>query len=281
MIHATPVGVSDFLPKDAKRLGDYTSKLQQFFAQANYLPVKTPTIEFTESFEHAFGLGLKKQLIEFFDPSGKRLMLRPDHTTPIARTVAARMQHEALPLRLFYVDPVFRKSIESQQTDTEIFQAGCECFGDSSHASVFEIISLCINALRAIGVDDIGIDLGHVDFTAGLSEDKKQALLSGDYLCFGSIPDRGKQECAVSQSDINAIFQYCEQSEFSESLWINKGLVKGLYYYTGVIFEVYSTKTKQLVASGGQYDQLCSCFGYDIPAVGFALNLNACWDTEK
>ena len=62
--------------------------------------------------------------------------------------------------------------------------------------------------------------------------------------------------------------------------FINKGLVSGLYYYTGTIFEIYSKKLNKVVASGGQYDQLCGQFGYDQPAVGFAINLNELLEDE-
>ena len=55
---------------------------------------------------------------------------------------------------------------------------------------------------------------------------------------------------------------------------MNQGLVEGIYYYTGIIFEVYSKKSREIVASGGQYNQLLRTFGYDQPAVGFAIDLN-------
>ncbi len=274
MSYETPAGVSDYLPHDAKALTKQMETVQRVFSEAGFSPIKTPTIEFSDSLEMGLGPVLKQHCIEFFDPSGKRLMLRPDNTTPIARSVAARMKDHELPLKLSYVEPVFRRSKPDQQGDTEIFQAGCEWIGYEEISDVAELIAVAIMSLKALGYTDIGVEIGHVDFTKGLDETKKQALLKGDYLAYGGIPERGKRNIAKGHAGLETIFDSLEQKGFSENVFINKGLVKGLYYYTGTIFELYLKKSREVVVSGGQYDELCGRFGYDQPAVGFAINLN-------
>ena len=274
MSHITPMGVSEYLPLEAQRLVKYKSNLQKIFIDAGYLPIKTPTIEYSESIEVGLGPILRKKCVEFFDPSGKRLMLRPDHTTPIARTVAARMQNEELPLKLSYIDPVFRKPDQQYSTDTEIFQAGCELIGYECVEEVFNLLEICIHSLKELGITDLGVDIGHVDFANSLSDDQKKSLVDGDYLAFGSIPKRGKVELADSNSDLKRLYSLIMNKKFDDICFINQGLVKGLYYYTGIIFEIYSRKVGKVIASGGQYDNLCKQFGYDCPAVGFAINLN-------
>ena len=268
------MGVSDYLPVQAQKLDYQKSKLQKLFLDSGYLPIKTPTIEYSDSIEKGLGPKLRKQCIEFFDPSGRRLMLRPDHTTPIARTVAARMQDQQLPLKLSYIDPVFRKSNQQYATDTEIFQAGCELIGYKGIDDILDLIQLCIKSLDKLGVSDIGVDIGHVDFVNNLTEIQKKALLNGDYLTFGSIPERGKDSVANSHDDLKRLNNLVKQSKLDSFVFYNKALVKGLYYYTGIIFEVYSKKLGKVIASGGQYDGLCSQFGFQSPAVGFAINLN-------
>ena len=89
--YTTPQGISDYLPNDTKVLNAQIIKLQSLFAKNGFNQIKTPTIEFAENLEKGLGPNQKKQSIEFFDPSGNRLLLRPDNTTPIARTVATRM----------------------------------------------------------------------------------------------------------------------------------------------------------------------------------------------
>ncbi len=270
--YTTPQGISDYLPNDTKVLNAQIIKLQSLFAKNGFNQIKTPTIEFAENLEKGLGPNQKKQSIEFFDPSGNRLLLRPDNTTPIARTVATRMNTENTPLKLCYTEPIFRKSNQNH-SDTEIFQAGCETFGYTSIENITEIITTCINALEELGVTDIGIDIGHINFIDGLSAEKKEALLKGDYITFGKIPERG-EAIESNNTDLTQLVTSLKKTTPSIPVMINKGLVKGLHYYSGIIFEAYSKHNRNIIASGGQYDNLCSKFGHDISAVGFAINLN-------
>ena len=270
--YTTPQGISDYLPNDTNILNTQIIKLQSLFSKNGFKQIKTPTIEFAENLEKGLGPTQKKQCIEFFDPAGNRLLLRPDNTTPIARTVATRMNTEKTPLKLCYTEPIFRKSNQNH-SDTEIFQAGCETFGYTSIEDIAEIITTCINALEALGVTDIGIDIGHINFVNGLSEEKKEALLKGDYITFGKIPERG-ESVESDNNDLTHLITTLKTNSPSTPIMINKGLVKGLHYYSGIIFEAYSNHNRNIIASGGQYDNLCSKFGHTISAVGFAINLN-------
>ena len=274
MTYATPIGVSDLLPSDAGALDVLVDRIQSVFKTHAFLPIRTPTIEYADSLEPGLGATLKRQCIQFFDPSGERLMLRPDHTTPIARMVASRMQDEPLPLKLSYIDPVFRKSDLAKHSDTEIFQAGCEWIGDDSVGAVSELIALCLETLTQCGMSELGVEIGHVAFSDGLSDADKKALLARDYISLGHIPKRGKKEVAAEHDACAAVFDALGKYGYSDAVYVNQGLVEGIYYYTGIIFEVYSKKSREIVASGGQYNQLLRTFGYDQPAVGFAIDLN-------
>jgi ATP phosphoribosyltransferase regulatory subunit len=270
--HSTPQGIRDFLPDDTKRLNANMILLQKLFTEHGFNQIKTPTIEFAENLEKGLGPIQKKECIEFFDPAGNRLLLRPDNTTPIARTVASRMANQPTPIKLCYTEPIFKKS-NKNHSDTEIFQAGCEIFGYSSSESIAEIISMCIRSLESLDINDIGIDIGHVSFADGLPDTKKQALLQGDYIAYGEIPERGSN-IESNNTAIDEIIPILTKTHPNTPFIINKGLVKGLHYYTGIIFEVYSKKYRTIIASGGQYDSLCSLFDNPLTAVGFAINLN-------
>ncbi len=73
-------------------------------------------------------------------------------------------------------------------------------------------------SLKALGYTDIGVEIGHVDFTKGLDETKKQALLKGDYLAYGGIPERGKRNIAGGHADLETIFDSLEQKGVSENV---------------------------------------------------------------
>jgi ATP phosphoribosyltransferase regulatory subunit len=96
------------------------------------------------------------------------LLLRPDATAQIARTVAMGMMGAKLPLRLSYRTSVFRYEPEHAGRDREIFQVGAELIGADDAKSDAEIITLLIECLKETGLETFRISLGHVGFFKGL-----------------------------------------------------------------------------------------------------------------
>ena len=267
----TPFGVQDLLPEEQSAYEQLTAAFQSIFEKNNYKKVKTPTIEYYDTLEPGLGEHLKEKSIKFFDTTGHCLVLRPDHTTPIARLVATQMQNEAKPLRLAYIDPVFSKV---DPLHIEQFQAGIELIGEKSAKADAEIITTCIDALLEIGLKDLMIDIGHTHLVDNHDPEKKEALLKGDYIAYGHIPERGDSQLAKGYPDLEALYSELEKQGYAQYIHINKGLVKDIQYYTGMIFECCVPEAKKPIASGGRYNQLLSRFGYDCPAVGFAANLS-------
>ncbi len=206
----TPSGVMDFLPEEAKLHKNQFDDLNSFFSSYDFDLIKTPTIEYFDSLNKGLGITLKKVSIKFFDPSGELLILKPDHTTPVARLVASQMQSTPLPLKLYYMDSVFRKQKDSHD-NVETIQAGCEFIGDYSPESDAKIIELCIESLKTLGFEDIGIDVGHVDFIKNITDEKKNALLNNDYLTYGSIPKRGQQSVAKNIPHLKSVYSILEK----------------------------------------------------------------------
>ncbi|MFT5171440.1 MAG: ATP phosphoribosyltransferase regulatory subunit, partial [Candidatus Marinamargulisbacteria bacterium] len=245
-----------------------------------YEEVITPTIEYFDTLAVGMGERLQEKSIRFLDPSGSLYVMRPDHTTPIARLAATRMAKTKHPLKLFYTGSIFRKQ-KKDTGDLEIFQAGQELIGDPSPKADAEMIVSCINALLSLGHKNICIDIGHVDFIKSVSPSKRQALLEGDYIKFGQLPDRGGPKTIKGHKDLEAILKILKKENVDQYVSFNKGLVKGIYYYTGIIFEAYVEGNRNVVASGGRYDQLLAKFGHRTPAVGYALNLSHLHDRTK
>ena len=100
--------------------------------------------------------------------TGRTLVLRPDATAQIARTVAMGMLGERLPLRLAYRTTVFRYEPEHLGRDRELLQVGAELVGLPDMEADTEIIALMIECLRRIGVKSFKISLGHAGFLQGL-----------------------------------------------------------------------------------------------------------------
>jgi ATP phosphoribosyltransferase regulatory subunit len=271
----TPFGVTDYNPNETQEFRNIINKASHVFDARSYRRIKTPTIEFYDSLAKGLGPSLKQKVVKFFDPNGQVLLLRPDNTTPIARLVATRMNNDALPLKLSYIDPIFRQSTDSLEGSIERFQAGVELIGDSSTEADAEVIITLIETLNSIGNCDFGIDIGHTELVDGLSEEKRQALLDNDYLSYGEIPARGDASVIQNNASLKALANTLDAKGYSNTVTYNTGLVKDLHYYSGVIFEAYDKTTKKIIASGGRYDGLLEKFGYAQPAVGFAIKIDA------
>ena len=117
--------------------------------------------------------GLEPELIEkcykFADrTTGRILLLRPDATAQIARTVAMGMMGAQLPLRVSYRTSVFRYEPEHAGRDREIFQVGAEYIGADDAAADSEMLTLMIECLKRVGLRSFKISLGHVGFFKGL-----------------------------------------------------------------------------------------------------------------
>ncbi|RAP37231.1 hypothetical protein DID80_04210 [Candidatus Marinamargulisbacteria bacterium SCGC AAA071-K20] len=270
----TPVGVTDLIPEEASEYTVIIGKVVTVLTKNKYELVRTPTIEYYDSLSNGMGPNLQKKAIKFVDTSGKVVTLRPDNTLAVARLVATRLQDRKRPLKLYYGAPVFRTPDPLTNQDTERFQVGLEYIGKDGPKVDAEIIKILIDSIKATGIKDFGIDIGHVDFVKGLSKAKKDALIQGNYVALGEIPKRGGKELLTKNKNLKTCLTSLKKDGYDKYVTINKGLVKDLHYYTGIIFDVYVGKTKVSVASGGRYDNLLSKYGDASPAIGFAININ-------
>ena len=269
----TPFGLSDFVPEETEAFQSRLQTVKSVFDNQDYQTVKTPTLEYYDTLSIAMGDFLKERAIKFVDRSGHLMILRPDHTTPIARLAATRMAENERPLRLCYFDAVFRLESGNFCDAVERFQAGAECIGIAGVQAELEIILLCVRSLEAMGLTDVRVVLGHVSFTEGLDDTKIRALKEKDYISFGGLPECGGPELFDQFPDLQKLTVQLQQQLISSKVIVNRALVHGLYYYTGLLFDVYAKGCATPVATGGRYDKLLGKFGKPDPAVGFGIDL--------
>jgi len=164
-----PVGMATLLPQAARHVRRLESEILAHVNRWGYDEIILPTFEYLD----VLAPGLEPELIEncykFVDrTTGRILLLRPDATAQIARTVAMGMMGTRLPLRLSYRATVFRYEPEHAGRDREIFQVGAELIGADDPAADSEIITILIECLQRVGLDSFRISLGHVGFFKGL-----------------------------------------------------------------------------------------------------------------
>ena len=110
-------------------------------------------------------------MYKFFDRNNNTIVLRPDITPSIARSVAKYYDEETLPLRLSYVGNTFLNRVNYQGKLTEFTQVGAELINDTSSSADAEMIAMMIDALKAAGLTEFRIDIGQVEFYKGLIEE--------------------------------------------------------------------------------------------------------------
>ncbi len=268
----SPFGVYELNPSEAHHHHTLTRQLADGFESAGYLAVRTPVIDDLKSLIPGLDDSLLPSVLPLHHPDVPDAILRPDHTTPIARLVASRMSHQ-LPVKVYYCAPIFRRPAHDWDA-IEQFQAGCEWIGESGPHADTAILDLCIHQLSQLGIQDLAIDIGHVQLTQTLSVTHRQALLSGDYSTLGWLPKRGGIDLAQGIPDLESLFHSIQSKSYSNRVYLYQGLVPTLSYYTGFVFTVMAPGYRRPIATGGRYDGLMGRFGLSTPAVGFAIHLN-------
>jgi len=168
-INNMPAGVTDILLDDAQLKHHVESSLREVFQGWGYAEVITPMFE---CYEVLLAGGIDPEwMYKFSDPDGGILALRPDLTTPIARVVATRLREAAKPLRLYYIENVFRRPEPKRGKRAEVSQAGIELVGASQPAADAEVVAAAIEALQRLGIDDFQLNLGQIGFFQGMIED--------------------------------------------------------------------------------------------------------------
>lgn len=276
MMSFSPVGVYEWTPQEAHRHHTITQTLRQGFESHGFQAVRSPVIDDLNSLRPGLDETLISSLIHIHHHGHTHRILRPDHTTPIARMVATRMPTQ-LPLKLYYMAPIFRQPTHDWEA-MEQFQAGCEWIGPSDQEADWHTLALCLSQLQQIGLTQLAVDIGHVGFLAPYSPQEKRALLDGDYVALGHVPQRGGLELTTPIPELGTLFRRIQSSEWAPCVSVFTGLVPTLSYYTGFVFSVMAPGFRAPIATGGRYDGLMSRFGLPCPAVGFAIHLNEIMD---
>jgi ATP phosphoribosyltransferase regulatory subunit len=154
-----PAGLRDLLPPDAQTEAASVEALMAIFAGHGYARVKPPLMEFEENLLSGAGAAIADQSFRLMDPDSHRMMaLRADITPQIARIAATRLARSPRPLRLSYAGECIRTRGQ-RETDREVPQAGIELIGADSAAADAEAMLVAAEALAAIGLTRLSLDL--------------------------------------------------------------------------------------------------------------------------
>ena len=155
-----PAGIYDLLPPEAQVEAEVTARLMGMLAAHGYEPVTPPLVEFEETLLSGAGAVMASETFRTMDPISHRMIgVRADMTPQIARIAATRLAHAARPLRLSYAGQVLRVKGSEVRPERQVGQVGAELIGAEGTAADVEAIAVAGEALAAVGVPRLSVDI--------------------------------------------------------------------------------------------------------------------------
>lgn len=291
-----PRGTRDLLPSDAAAFDAVASAVAARALRYGYARIETPAIEERELFVKTSGETSDIVQYEMYDVAlhGEGgLALRPEGTPPVVRAYLQHGLHRAAqPVRLFYLEPMFRGQRPQLARLRAFWQWGLECFGAAEPAADVEIVEFTHGCLQEVGLTEYEIHLNTLGDAACRPRVREQlvAYLSArrDELCPDGqltlernplrVLDHKDERCqrvAEGAPRLRDLVCDDDKAHFASVLAgldtlgvpyvVNDRLVRGLDYYTRTVVEFYLTNPKfgrgVAAAAGGRYDDLVELMG--------------------
>jgi histidyl-tRNA synthetase len=289
-------GFRDFLPKDCATRNYIFERWRDVARRYGFVEWDGPVLEPTALYTKKSGPEIVAQLFNFTDKGDREVAMRPELTPTLARVVAAHDREFKKPLKWFSIPQCFRYEKQQRGRLREHYQFNADIIGEESLEADVELIALCVDLLRAFGfsASDVVVRISDREFWI-------------DFLRAQNVPEAQWQEIlqAIDKSEreprektatrlgplAELVFKILDEGGQSEKLdrlmaslknrgmaefvKVDLGIVRGLAYYSGVVFEAFDRGGKlRALAGGGRYDNLIqqlSDGAVSLPALGFAM----------
>ena len=289
-------GFRDFLPDDCAFRNAIFANWRAVCRRYGFVEWDGPLLEPTELLQKKSGPEIVTQLFNFTDKGGREVTLRPELTPTLARVVAAHEREFRKPLKWFAIPQCFRYEKQQRGRLREHYQLNCDLIGDDSLGADVEVVALAIDLLRAFGFtsEDFVVRLSDRVFWTDLLV--AQQVPEGRWSELLQVIDKSEREPRERTAEklgplAGPVFEILDGGGRSEKLErlvaelagrgladyvrVDLSIVRGLAYYTGVVFEVFDRKGElRAIAGGGRYDKLIAQLSdnaVSLPAVGFAM----------
>ncbi|MCL1947423.1 MAG: histidine--tRNA ligase [Chitinivibrionia bacterium] len=307
-----PKGTRDFYPEDAI-IRDYIfDSWRKSCEKYGFEPYDAPVFEHLEVYTQKSGDEIEGQLYTFEDKGGRKLALRPEMTPSLARMVAARCRELKKPIKWYSIPKLFRYEKMQKGRLREFFQLNMDILGIDDVCADAELIAAAIDMLCNLGLSSkdfqvhissrtlleqlflfVGVKQGELlKLYAILDKMNKVTpenfnLMLDEFFTDKNVAQSVKKILSAKTLDeileinseiepileIKKLFEYLQVLGFQDFVKFDVSVVRGLAYYTGVVFEIFDKKrTMRAIAGGGRYDKLVELYGgQPTPAVGFAV----------
>ena len=289
-------GFRDFLPGDCAARNYIFAKWREVARRYSFVEWDGPVLEPTDLYQKKSGPEIVDQLFNFTDKGEREVALRPELTPTLARVIATHEREFKKPLKWFSIGQFFRYEKQQRGRLREHFQLNCDIIGETALAADIELVSLCIDVVRAFGLTakDFVVRISDREFWTDFLRSQKIPAERWDEILqaidkFGREPREKTAEKLGRLADpVLRILSEGGKSEKLDRLVdglrarglggfadVDVRIVRGLAYYTGIVFEVFDRAGKfRAIAGGGRYDNLIEQLGggaVSMPALGFAM----------
>ena len=301
-----PKGTKDVLPEESYKWHYIEGLARKIADDFGLKEIRTPTFEHTELFLRGVGDTtdiVNKEMYTFLDKGERSITLKPEGTAGVARAfVENGLQNTAMPLKMYYITPVFRYENPQKGRLREHHQFGVEVYGASGADTDAEVILIAYTLLTKLGlkvvlnINSMGCKECRQKYNAALKAyfaDKLDDMCPTCRVRYDKNPlrilDCKEEGCKKISVDAPKITDYlCDDCkahfERLQSLLkiagldfkVNPYIVRGLDYYTRTVFEFVTTSlgSQGTVCGGGRYDGLISQIGGNsTPGVGFGMGI--------
>jgi len=299
-----PRGTRDFEPDEMESRKGLEDLLRRKAEDFGYREILTPTFEHTELFLEKSGPSIVKEIYSFEDKGGRELALRPEFTASVMRMYSENLKGKPKPLKLFYFGPAFRYERPQSGRYREFWQFGTELMGAATPRADAENIALAYDCIKKAGIEDV-VDM-RISNLKILENHLKSKGLSNEEIeeLFHVIDKEEESEKILDRFELQDEFielldapfqeipEYIEDPEHYEYLEdvieylsyygveeedfsVDLRTVRGLDYYTGVVFEIDAEKlgAQKQICGGGDY-YLGDIFGTDVSSKGFSFGFD-------
>ncbi len=290
-----PRGFRDIQSTEAQRRQEVIQIARQLAESFGFLPIETPTVEYRSILMGKYGQEADKLIFDFTDRGGRQVALRYDQTVPLARYV--NRFRPALPFKRYQIQPSFRAEKPQKGRYREFVQIDFDIVGDASDISDAEILWLTAALFDKLG---LSVTVYYNSRQLLYSLFQEAGVPQNEYLRVAQIIDKldkiavdevqsQLQEMGLRVSVIKKLWQLFKKARPTAELektiaLVQPGvkakflfspyLVRGLDYYTGLIFEVKTSNQNVSLAGGGRYDKLIRQGSDYLPAVGVGIGLD-------
>ena len=308
-------GTRDFYPHDMKLRNWFFGKVRNTLEQACFEEYDGPMLESLDLYAAKSGEELaKEQTYNFTDRGGRNLAIRPEMTPTVARMVAGKMGELNYPLKWFCISNMYRYERPQRGRLREFWQLNVDIFGCDTYEADLDVLQSAIAVLRSYGADESMFKV-HInnrrffnDVIAAICGtdaegakkvskvvDRKNKITRDAYE--NAMEELGLSEAQIERIDalytmsvkeatslcpdsngakeLVALFDALEKTGLDKYCMFDFGIIRGLDYYTGTVFEVFdlAPENNRAMFGGGRYDNLVGLFvkNAKVSGVGYGM----------